>query len=358
MPSWYARRARTIADRVPPWMQISTRGASAGLRREDNMFRRLVHAAMVAFVMTGTAYAQTTPPVEKYELPANVTFPEGIAYDPAANAFYTASAVTGTLVRVNAKTKASEVVAAAGVLVPGGLTTTFPAVLGMKVDSQSRLWIAGGRSGKIFIVDTRSGKVQAQLDVPEPTKSLINDVTLIGTTAYFTDTRVPTLWRVEAKGDKIGALEPWLNFTDTPLQYFDGANLNGITATPNGQTLIVVQMGKGLLYKIDVKTKVVTPIDTSGADLTGADGLVLDGSTLYVVRQTAVEIATVKLSQDLSKGTVVARFKDPALAWPATAAKVGDRLLVVNSQFNVREAKKETLPFAVSAVPLSRLAGK
>lgn len=322
------------------------------------MLRRTVHAAMLAIVMTGTAFAQTPAPVEKYELPANVTFPEGIAYDPGANVFYMASAVTGTLVRVNAKTKASEVVATAGVLIPGGMTKTFPAILGMKVDSQNRLWIAGGRSGKIFIVDSRSGKVLGQLDAPDPAKSLLNDVALVGTTGYFTDTRLPTLWRLEVKGDKIGALEPWLNFGDTPLQYGEGNNLNGITATPDGQTLIVVQMTKGLLFKIDVKTKAVTPIDTSGADLGGADGLVLDGSTLYVVRQTAVEIATVKLSKDLSKGTVVARFKDPALAWPATAAKVGDRLLVVNSQFNVREDKKETLPFTVVAVPLSRLAGK
>jgi sugar lactone lactonase YvrE len=321
------------------------------------MLRRIVQAAMAALVLTGTAFAQTTPAVEKYELPASLTFPEGIAYDPAGNMFYAASAVTGTLVRVNAKTKASEVVATAGVLVPGGVTKTFPAVLGMKVDSQSRLWIAGGRSGKFAIVDTRSGKVLQQLDVPDASKSLLNDLALIGTTGYVTDTRLPTLWRVEAKGDKFGPLEPWLNFADTPLQYYEGANLNGIAATPDGQTLIVVQMGKGLLFKIDIKTKAVTPIETSGADLTGGDGLVLDGSTLYVVRQTAGEIATVKLSKDLNKGTVVARFKDPALAWPATAAKVGDRLLVVNSQFNVREAKKETLPFTVVAVPLSRLAG-
>ena len=47
-----------------------------------------------------------------------------------------------------------------------------------------------------------------------------------------------------------------------------------------------------------MKSKVVTAIDTAGADLTGADGLVLDGRTLYVVRQPAGEIATVHLSAD------------------------------------------------------------
>ena len=99
----------------------------------------------------------------------------------------------------------------------------------------------------------------------------------------------------DERGD-IGDLEPWLDFTGTALQYDEGANLNGIAALPDGQSLIVVQMGKGLLFRIDLKTKKVSPIDTAGADLTGADGLVLDGHTLYVVRQTAVEIATVSLS--------------------------------------------------------------
>jgi sugar lactone lactonase YvrE len=322
-----------------------------------DMVRPVLLITFAAMLSAPGARAQTpaSPALEKYDLPAEVTFPEGIAHDPAAATIYTASALTGALVRVNLKTRASEIVAAPGVLVPGGMTTTFPAVLGMKLDRRNRLWIAGGASGKFFVVDSRSGKVIKQLAVPDPSKSLINDVALVGSAGYFTDTRTPTLWRIEAKGSDIGGLEPWLDFNGTPLQYYSGANLNGIAATPDGQSLIVVQMGKGLLFKIDVKSKTVTAIDTAGADLTGADGLVLDGRTLYVVRQTAVEIATVQLSQDLTKGTVVNRFKDPSLAWPATAVKVGDRLLVVNTQFNTRNEKKETKPFTVVSVPIAKL---
>jgi sugar lactone lactonase YvrE len=324
------------------------------------MLRRVLFAVAVAALSSVGATAQgparTPAVVEKVILPDTVTFPEGIAYDAAAGTIYTGSAVSGTLVRVNLKGGVAETVAPAGVLVPGGATTTFPAVLGMKRDPNGRLWIAGGRSGKFFVVDSRTGKVIKQLQVPDPSKSLINDLALVGTTGYFTDTLAPTLWRIEAKGDAIGALEPWLDFTGTPLQYYEGANLNGIAATPDGQSLIVVQMGKGLLFRIDLATKKVSAIDTAEADLTGADGLVLDGRTLYVVRQTAVEIATVHLTDDLSKGTVVNRFKDRLLAWPATAVKVGDRLLVVNTQFNARNDKTETRPFSVASVPLSRLA--
>ena len=324
------------------------------------MFRHLLLLMSTAMLLPVLSQAQTAPPpaagLQKYELPGDVTFPEGVAHDPAAGVIYTGSAVTATLVRVDLKTRAAEIVAPAGVLFPAGSTPAFPAVLGMKLDRESRLWIAGGRTGKIFVVDSKSGKVIKQLEVPDPSKSLVNDVALVGTTGYFTDTRIPTLWRVEAKGGEIGALEPWLDFNGTPLQYYEGANLNGITATPDGQSLLVVQMGKGLLFRIDVKSRQVTPIDTGGADLTGADGLVLDGRTLYVVRQTAVEVATVQLSADLTKGTVVHRFKDPALAWPATAVKVGEELLVVNTQFNTRNDRKQTPPFTIVRIPLSRLA--
>ena len=323
------------------------------------MSRSVLSITFAAMLSTTAAMAQAPAApalsgLTTVVLPPEVTFPEGIAYDASSNAIFTASAATGTLVRVDLKSGGSQIVAPAGVLVPKG-ETTFPAVLGMKLDPDKRLWIAGGRSGRFFVVDSKTGRVVKSLAVPNPGKSLINDLALAGGAAYFTDTVTPTLWRIQTKGSDIGDLEPWLDFTGTALRSYEGANLNGIAALPDGQSLIVVQMGKGLLFRIDLKTKKVTPIDTAGADLTGADGLVLDGHTLYVVRQTAVEIATVSLSPDFAKGTVVNRFKDPLLAWPATAVKVGDRLLVVNTQFNTRNDKKETLPFTVASVPLAKL---
>jgi Cu-Zn family superoxide dismutase len=315
----------------------------------------LTLAALSVITARAAALAQT-PAVDRYVLPAEVTFPEGIAHDPARGVIYTASALTGALVRVDLKTRQSEIVSPAGILVPAG-STTFPAALGMKLDGANRLWVAGGRTGRMLLIDVRTGRVLKQFEVPAPDQSLINDVALIGTTGYFTDTRSPTLWRVEARGDQIGDLQPWLRFDGTVLQHDSaGPNLNGIAAMPDGRSLIVVQMGKGLLFRIDVATKAVSAIDTASADLTGADGLVLDGRTLYIVRQPAAEIVTVALSDDLTKGTVTARFKDAQLAWPATAVKVDDRLLVVNTQFNTRASKSQTLPFTILSVPLSRLA--
>jgi sugar lactone lactonase YvrE len=222
----------------------------------------------------------------------------------------------------------------------------------MKIDGANRLWIAGGRSGRISVVDLASGKLVRQATVPTPSGSLINDVAIVGGAAYFTDTRAPMMWRMTA-GAAIGPLEPWLSFTDTPVQYDGGNNLNGIVATPDGQSLVVVQMDKGLLFRIDIATKAVAPIATGNADLSGGDGLVLTGSTLYVVRQPAGEIVTLQLGP--RNAQVVSRLRDPALLWPATAVIVDEELVVVNSQFNARATKSARMPFTLAAVPLVRL---
>jgi len=299
--------------------------------------------------------AQTPAPADsRYELPAQISFPEGIAHDASRGVFYVGSATDGAIARVNLTTRAADVVVPGGTLMPEG--AAFPGILGMKVDGSNRLWVAGGRLGRMFVIDTTSGKILKQVEVPNPAGSLINDVVIVGNAGYFTDTRQPTLWRLEAKGSTIGDLEPWLSFENTALTHDPKqANLNGIAATPDGQSLIAVQMAAGLLFRIDVKTKAVSAIDTGGADLTGADGLVLDGRRLYVVRQPAAEIVTVDLSADYSRGSVVTRFKDPGLVHPATAAKVGDQLLVVNTQFNLRGKKAETRPFTVLSVPVQSL---
>jgi Cu-Zn family superoxide dismutase len=153
----------------------------------------------------------------------------------------------------------------------------------------------------------------------------------------------------------MGEPEAWLDFNGTALQYDKGPNLNGIAKTPNDETLLVVQMNKGLLFKIDVASKAITSIDLGGELLTGGDGLELDGQTLYVVRQPEAEIVTIQLAPGFASGKATMRFKHPALQWPATAVKVGRELIVVNSQFNKRTTNDVITPFSVIAIPLARL---
>ena len=310
--------------------------------------------SLTAALSIAASHAQQ-PQLAQHPLPPDVTYPEGIAHDAKSGAIFTGSAAATSIVRIQSGSKQAEVISPDGAIWAGD---AFPALLGMKVDGAGRLWISGGRTGRIGVVDSRTGKLLKRLETPAQPAGLINDVAIAGSDAYFTDTLRPTLWRVSVKGDQIGDVEPWLQFTGTPIDYAQPPNLNGITATPDGRSLIVVHMGKGLLFRIDTADKKITPIDTGGEALNTADGLVLDGRTLYVVRQGEQEIVTVQLTGDLSQGKVVSRFKNPALLWPATAAKVGDRLLVVNTQFNKRNSKDPVTPFSILGVPVSMLSGK
>jgi len=153
--------------------------------------------------------------------------------------------------------------------------------------------------------------------------------------------------------------EVWLDFTGTAFEYREGGpNANGIIVTPNDQYLLVVQMNTGQLFRIDTASKEVVEVDLNGETLEGGDGLVLDDRTLYAVIQTNNEVVSVDLADDFASGTVRSRFEDESLAYPATAVKVDDGLLVVNAQFDTMESEGgPALPFNVLRIPISALQG-
>lgn len=310
-------------------------------------------AAVAACALSLLASSAMAQAVVRHALPPEVTFPEGVAYDAKAGVLYAGSAYDGAVARLDPRTGRSEVLVKGGVLVkPEG---PFPRLLGMKLDDAGRLWIGGGRTGRIFVVDTRTGAVVANLETKAPGSGVINDLVLTPSGGFFTDTFRPVLWRVDTSRATPGQPEPWLDLSTGPIQYGDQPNLNGIAATPDGKGLIVVQMAKGLLFHIDIATKRITPIDLKGQTVPTADGLVLDGRTLYAVGQGAGEITTIELAPDYRSGEVKARLKEPALQMPATAALAGDRLYVVNTQFNKRETGDAQRPFQILEFPVARL---
>ncbi len=315
------------------------------------VFSMAALAAGLMVVGAGADAAWAQAGVTVLPLPDAAAYPEGVTVDPSTGAIYTASANTGVVVRVDADSGAATIVGdPLGKADAGGPPTSM--TLGLKADGEGRLWVAGGRSGTMHVVDIATGRLLARFTTPEG-RWLINDVALTQDAAYFTDTLRPVMWRVPRDAVQDAALEPWLSFEGTPLEYGEDSNLNGVVATPDGRHLIAIHMKAGRLFRIDTQTKAVAAIDTGDAALDGGDGLALKDNRLFVVRQWTGDIVALDLSDDLSSATEVKRIKPAELAWPATAAIRGDRLIVANTQFNRREAGDPVLPFSLTSIPLS-----
>jgi len=282
-------------------------------------------------------------------LPAGVGYPEGTAYDAKRDVVYAGSAVSGALARIDGKGAGAEVIVPEGQIAPPG--SPFPAMLGMKLDEKRHLWIVGGFTGLITQVDPDSGKVLWQSKVPTTPKTLLNDLVVIGRYGYVTDTFVPILWRVDDKGH----IDRWIDLDKSPIHFAQGPNLNGIAKSADGRSLIVVQMNKGLLFKVDIATRRITPIKVPGAELTGGDGLLLDGQTLTEVRQWDGEVLRIAMNKSLTAGKVTARFRDPAFLYPATVSQRGDALVFANSQFNRHDSHAEPAPQGLLSIPLARI---
>jgi sugar lactone lactonase YvrE len=283
-----------------------------------------------------------------YPLPGEQVFPEGIALNEATGDFYVGSTSDGTVFSANVSEPGTE---AEVLLEPG--TDGRSAAIGMKVDAQGRLFIAGGMTGQMFVYDTNTGELIDRFSNGQET-TFVNDVTLTPDgSAYFTDSMNPELYRVYPDGSGGYEFESFLSFDGTPAEYGEGFNLNGIAASEDGRYLVTVKSGTGELFRIDTQSKEVILIDTGGADLTNGDGILLDGQTLYVCRNQQEEIVPLEMTAEFTSAEAGEPFTDASFMYPTTIAIADDRLLAVNSQFDAREGGTEPeLPFNVTSVPL------
>ena len=315
----------------------------------------LLGAGLAALAACGDDDDVTAPETlpARYVLPGATVFPEGITYDSAARALYVGSTTDGAIYRADVRDTL------AAVYLPGGADQRTD-VRGVKVDGRGRLFAAGGATGRAFVYDTRASGgarlVAALASTAAAGASFLNDVA-VGPSgdAYFTDSREPVLYRVPATPGAGGQLqlERWLPLAGTPIVYGTGFNLNGIVATSDGRYLLTVQSNTGRLYRVTLADKAVREVAVTGATLTNGDGLVLEGQTLYVVRNANREVVKLTMSDDFAAGAAASVTTYPGLLFPTTAARAGARLLLVNSQLDRRTAgQPPALPFTVASVPL------
>lgn len=285
---------------------------------------------------------------QSYPLPGEQVFPEGIALNQATGDFYVGSTDDGAVFSANVAEPGTE---AEVLLEPG--TDGRSAAIGMKVDADGRLFIAGGMTGRMFVYDTGTGELIAGFSNGQEA-TFVNDVALTPHgSAYFTDSMNPELYRVFPDGSGGYEFESFLSFEGTPAEYGEGFNLNGIAAGEDGRYLVTINSGTGELFRIDTQNGEVTLVDAGGAGLTNGDGILLDGQTLYVCRNQQEEVVPLRMSADLTSAEAGEPFTDASFMYPTTIAVADGRLLAVNSQFDAREGGAEPeLPFNVTSIPL------
>jgi sugar lactone lactonase YvrE len=286
-----------------------------------------VLAVVLGAVMVVPVIAATVFP-SQIALPVGFQ-PEGIAVG-RGDTFYTGAIFTGAIYRGSLRTGEGAVLVPA---LPGRNA------LGMTVDNRNRLFVAGGFTGDAYVYDAATGAQLAYFDFASGNDTVINDVTLTKTGAWFTDSSRAVLYRVPiAPNGTLGgqADVQTLSLTgDFVLQ--PGFNLNGIVSTPNGDMLIVVQSNTGLLFTVDPATGVTKQVDLGGDTVLNGDGLVLQGKTLYVVQNADKQVTKIRLSPDFGSGAIVSQTTDPSFDFPTTAAAFGDSLYVVNARFGIAD---------------------
>ena len=262
--------------------------------------------------------------------------PEGIATQGRYG--YFGSRADGDIYRADLRTGQGEVISQG----PGTPS------LGLKVGPRDRLYVAGGTSGTVRVVSARTGEVLASLTVSTGT-SFVNDVVLTGRAAWFTDSRAAQLYRVPIHRD--GSLPTQDEVETLPLtgdwvQPPEGSNGgNGITESPDGKALLVVNSTDGTLFRIPKKgphAGRAELVDLAGASLTNGDGLLLEGRTLYVVRNRLDEVAVLKLDRDGDTGRQIDTLTSDGFDVPTTIARWRGAFYLPNARFTTTPTPETT----------------
>ena len=288
--------------------------------------RSLLALLLVALSLTmiaGTSSAAPFP--EVIPLPDGFR-PEGIA-NGTGTTFYVGSIPTGAIYRGDLRTGEGEVI----VEPPAGRNA-----IGLKFDAPTGwLFVAGGPTGSAYVYDAETGATISAIQL-ETLTSFINDVVVTKDAAYFTNSFQPILYKVPLESIAESPTMP--EVIKIPLsgdyQSVPGFNANGIAATPNGKSLIIVNSTVGALYLVDPETGVATRIDLGTGTVPNGDGILLQGKTLYVVQNFLNQIAVVELNSDFSAGEIVTTITSPAFRIPTTVARFGSTLCVVNARFD------------------------
>jgi sugar lactone lactonase YvrE len=292
-------------------------------------------AAVAVGAGSGVASATRGDWPTEFPLPDGF-LPEGITIGRKPFA-YMGSRANGAIFRTDLRTGEGRVIHEGA---------TGLASIGLKLDRDGLLYVAGGAGGTARIIDSRSGRLVATHQLTTNAAPFINDCVLLDGRVWFTDSRDAVLYGVpRGRRGEVRALPLTGDWVQTP----DVNNANGLVGTPDGRALIVVSVGR--LYRVNLKTGAATVIALVGApDVTNGDGLVRLGRTLYVVQNRRNLVSVWDLDAGVTTATLRRTITDPRFDVPTTAARFGNRLYLVNARFTSPQLPETT--FTGVAVPL------
>ena len=320
----------TLLDRLP---------ARPTLRRA---LGALAVAALLPALATGPA-TSAEPAAAGKRFPTHLDLPEGFAPEGIAigrGAFaYLGSRETGDILRLNLRSGNTVTIS--------DLPEDTPS-LGMKVDRYERLWVAGGSGGDGRVVDSVTGEVLASYDfASDPT--FVNDVVLAGGSAWFTDSNQAQLYRVPVTRRLFGqgAVET-LPLSGEWEQVDGELNANGISTTPDGSALLVVNSTTGDLYRVDPRTGEATVVDIGRVNLAAGDGMLREGDLLYVVRNRLDKIVVLRMAPSGTTANKVKAIRSDDFDVPTTMARFRRRLYLPDARFTTPDAEQFSVTGVVS----------
>jgi len=271
--------------------------------------------------MTGDS-AAAAPTTDVIVLPG-ATSTQGIAKG-AGSTFYCGDLYLGHIFRGDLKRGTAELFIDA----PDGRLA-----MGLWADLRHGWLFVGGGLGWAYVYDIQTGATVATYQlgkIGDPASTLVNKVFVARQGAYFSDSSSAVLYFVPiSPAGELGAAST-LPVSGPAAEISGDFNLNGIVAPDAGEPLIVSHTANGKLYTVDPVTGVSQTIE--GVDVPKADGLVLEGRRLWVVQNWVNQVSRVRLSPDLTSGTLEGVITHDAFQFPTTAIPFDNQLAVVNAK--------------------------
>ena len=230
--------------------------------------------------------------------------------------------------------------------------------VGIATDRRDRVFVAGGDNrtedgapadAPDFWVYDDDRDLLAALRMPVDGPLFLNDV-VVGPdgAAYVTDSTTPRIFRI-AREDGEWTATLWSDAAGLIPQQPNTFGLNGIEVAPDGRALVVAHSTAGELWRFDLSEATPTLVDTGGAELARADGLVVEDDTLAAVRNFPRVLTHLRLEDDATAAELLDEVStDPARVFTTADVACG-QLLLVDSQFDEdppsRNSEVVVLPF-------------